>query len=234
MHKTASVGLSLLLTSGFVACSGNSSSPVAPSAFGSGGGATTITGTAHTAGTSAALSLGQLSHEGDDGPLEVCVVGSEVCAPADASGHFELVGDFVGDVQLQFSGSGHEVVVTVHDVQPGQTITVTVTLNGHTGTIDVESRQGGDERVALCHVEGNGNYHRIEVSPSAVDAHEAHGDGYPPGGDGDPPGEVPGTDPPLFFDDDCNILGPEIDIEKATNGEDADQGSGRRFRLAIP
>ena len=36
MHKTASLGLSLLVASGFVACSGNSNSPVSPSAFPSG------------------------------------------------------------------------------------------------------------------------------------------------------------------------------------------------------
>jgi hypothetical protein len=215
----------VLMAMGLVAC--NSGSPASPSAFPSGGGATAIAGTAHTAGPATGLSFGSLSHDGSDGPLEVCVVDTDVCAVADASGQFELVGDFAGDVQLHFSGDGHDVIMTIHDVQPGQRITVTVTLNGHTGTLDVESRERVGERIALCHVEGNGSYHRIEVSLSAEEDHLDHGDGHPSG-------EVPGTDPALFFDDDCNVLGPEIDIEKSTNGEDADRGSGPKIPVGDP
>ena len=226
MHKTASLGLSLLVASGFVACSGNSNSPVSPSAFPSGGGATTITGTARPMGA-AALSFGSLANAGNDGAVEVCVVGSDVCAVADASGRFEVVGDFVGDVQLRFSGAGQDFAVTVYDVQPGQTITVTVSLNGQSGTLQVESREGGDttenaeddEKIRLCHLEGNGDYHPIVVSVSAKEDHLLHGDGYPLA-------DVPGTEPVLSFDNDCNVLGPDVDIEKFTNGKDADEAPG--------
>ena len=136
MHKMASFGLSVLVATGFVACSGNSTSPVSPSAFPSGGGATTIAGTAHTAGTTAALSFGQLSHTGGDGPVDVCVLGADLCAVADESGYFELIGNLVGDLQLRFSSADHDVVATIHDVQLGQTIRVTVSLNGQSGTLD--------------------------------------------------------------------------------------------------
>ena len=224
MKRVANLSVGLFAAVGFVACSGDSGSPAAPSAFPSGAGTTTIAGTAHSAGASAALGLGDLSHSESSGPLEVCVVGTETCAVADVTGYFELVDDFVNDVQLHFSGDGHDVVVTIHDVQPGQTVTVTVTLNGHTATLDVESQQDAGERIALCHREGNGQYHRIEVASSAV---EAHGDGYPLK-------EVPGTEPPLLFDADCRILGPQVDIEKTTNGEDADRGTGPKVLVGDP
>lgn len=150
------------------------------------------------------------------------MLGTDACATADGSGRFELSGDFSGDIQLSFSGAGQDVVVTLHDVQPGQTITVTVALSGTTGTLDVESREGGDSargpKVTLCHLEGNGGYHPIEVDPSAEDAHVGHGDGYPEM-------LLPGSTV-LLFDENCAVLGPEVDIEKFTNGEDADRAPG--------
>ena len=217
MHKMASFGLSVLVAAGFVAC--NSTSPVSPSAFPSGGGATTITGTAHTAGATAALSFGQLSHAGGDDPVEVCVVGADLCAVADESGYFELVGNLVGDLRLRFSSDDHDVVVTIHDVQLGQTIRVTVSLNGQSGTLEVDSREGGDtDNVPLCHLEGNGDFHLIQVNASALRA-EDHGDGYPEEA-------VPGTEPVLYFDNNCDVLRPDVEIEKLTNGRDADEAPG--------
>ena len=157
------------------------------------------------------------------------MVGTDASVNADGSGRFEISGDFVGDVQLSFTGAGHNVVVTVQDVQPGQTITVTVSLSGDTGTVDVESRQDGDavgdSKVPVCHLEGNGTYHLIEISPSAVQAHLDHDDLLP----GDP---VPGTDG-LIFGEDCTF-GPEVDIEKFTNGEDADETAGPSIPVGDP
>ena len=104
-------------------------------------------------------------------------------------------------------------MVTVHDVQPGQTITVTVSLNYDTGTLDVESRHGGDGlheyKVWLCHLEGNGSYHLIEVDDSATDDHMAHGD----------------VDPvDLRFDDDnCGLV--EIEIEIGDEIEEPEDGN---------
>ena len=40
---------------------------------------------------------------------------------------------------------------------------------------------------------------------------------------------MPGSDPKVDFDADCGIPGPAIDIEKSTNDEDADRGSGPRM-----
>ena len=218
MRRILGLGVSLLLAGGLVACSGNSGSPASPSSVPSGG-STTINGTAQTSATATPL-FGE--QRVNNNTLQVCVVGTDACVNADGAGRFELSGDFSGDIQLRFSGAGQDVVVTLHDVQPGQTITVTVALNGRTGTVDVESREGGDSvngpKVSLCHLEGNGSYHRIEVSPSAESAHLRHGDGYPEE-------LLPGSTI-LVFDADCAVLGPDVDIEKSTNGEDADRAPG--------
>ena len=53
-------------------------------------------------------------------------------------------------------------------------------------------------KADVCHAEGNGSFHLINISGRAVGAHLAHGDGLP----GDP---VPG-DPSSVFGDACEIL----------------------------
>jgi uncharacterized repeat protein (TIGR01451 family) len=117
----------------------------------------------------------------------------------------------------------------VYDVGLGDTVTVLVTLEDEdTATVEVLSHETADaERVSICHREGNGSYHLIEISADAVEAHERHGDGHP-GLD------VPGTDGVLTFSEDCSVLGPQVDIEKSTNGEDADRGAGPRVAVGDP
>jgi hypothetical protein len=58
------------------------------------------------------------------------------------------------------------------------------------------------DKVDVCHLEGNGSYHLINVSENALPAHLAHGDALP----GDP---VPGM-PGYVFDDACNAVAEPI------------------------
>ena len=89
-------------------------------------------------------------------------------------------------------------------------------------TNDFEHDEGTDDqhtaKVDVCHRRGNGRFHKINISENAVPAHLAHGDALP----GDP---VP-TDETQLFDEDCGTLAPGIEIEKATNSEDADAAPG--------
>ena len=57
---------------------------------------------------------------------------------------------------------------------------------------------GKPAKVDVCHTEGNGSFHLINVSSNALPAHIAHGDAQP--GDG-----VPG-DPTKEFDDVCGLV----------------------------
>lgn len=54
------------------------------------------------------------------------------------------------------------------------------------------------EKVDVCHIEGNGSYHLINISENALPAHLGHGDALP----GDP---VPG-EPGMVFDASCTAV----------------------------
>jgi hypothetical protein len=64
--------------------------------------------------------------------------------------------------------------------------------------LPVLSVGAGGIKVDVCHNEGNGTYHLINISDNAFDSHVAHGDASP----GDP---VPGMDG-YVFDDACNVV----------------------------
>ena len=53
-------------------------------------------------------------------------------------------------------------------------------------------------KVDVCHLEGNGSYHLININGNALSAHLNHGDGQP----GDP---VPGLDGKVFAED-CSVI----------------------------
>jgi hypothetical protein len=55
-------------------------------------------------------------------------------------------------------------------------------------------------RVSVCHMEGNGSYHLIEVSKMAVPAHRRHGDALP----GEPVPDAEG----FVFGSDCGLEEP--------------------------
>lgn len=74
--------------------------------------------------------------------------------------------------------------------------TSSVEAQGEPKVSSVEA-QGGP-KVSLCHREGNGSYHHIEVSSRAEDAHRAHGDAPPFA-------PVPGQ-PGKFFNEACEVV----------------------------
>ena len=148
MNRATVLGVSVSLAIGLSACSGDSGSPTSPSASLSGG-ATTISGTALAEGgatsSSQRTSLSTRTFGGLDTPddLRVCVVGTDVCVGVGESGTFELNGDLEGDVELHITGRGQDVHVTVNDVRSGETVVVSIRLNGDHGSLHVESRRGG-------------------------------------------------------------------------------------------
>lgn len=121
-----------------------------------------------------------------------------------------------GDVQLQFQGTGVNATVQVNGVGSNELIEILISVNGGTATIVDEART--DHKVSICHRTGTGAYNPISVSASAEPAHRAHGDAKI----GEP---VPGQTT-LVFDEQCRAVGAAVDIEKATNGQDADSAPG--------
>jgi hypothetical protein len=155
--------------------------------------------------------------------LTAQVMGTNLSSAVSDAGAFEIAGVPSGSVRLQFRNSAVNATANVADVKADQRIQLRVQVTSTSAVIVEESREG---KVSLCHAEGNGSYHLIDVSESAEAAHRAHGDGKI----GDPvPGQTGKT-----FDSDCRPVGPSIDIEKSTNGDDADSAPGPSILVGAP
>ena len=190
-------------------CGGDGRSPLHPSQTGaviSG----TFTGPAGSASTASAGSARTIRPAAS--PFEgltVTVVGSNLSTVVGADGHFQISGVSGATVRLQFTGNGINATITINNVSDDQFIEIQIQVSGGSIEIVDELRTG---KVSLCHAEGNGSYHQIDVSESAEDAHRAHGDAEI----GEP---VPGR-PFMIFDANCRATGPSVEIDKTTNGDD--------------
>lgn len=155
--------------------------------------------------------------------LTVRVIGTTLSATVGDAGLFRLTEVPAGTIRLQFQSADVDATAELPDVFGNQIIQLQVQVSGRTAVVVSDLREG---KVELCHAEGNGSYHAVTVSESAESAHRAHGDGTI----GDPvPGRVGMT-----FDDGCRPAGPAIEIEKATNGDDADSGPGPEVVIGEP
>ena len=202
-----------LLTSLCLAVAACGGSPTGPDSSGGSGGAT-IAGTAAIA--SANKSVNTLSGVPAAG-LTVTVAGSNLSTTTNGSGYFQITGVPSGNVRLQFRQSGVDASAEVPNVGGQQLVTIEVQVSGSTATIVSDTRS--ESKVSLCHkTEGSHGYHMITVAPEAEPAHRDHGDAKPTE-------RVPGTQAQVF-DQTCQAVGPAVDIEKYTNGDDADSGSG--------
>jgi hypothetical protein len=152
--------------------------------------------------------------------VTVRITGTSLSTVVDDSGNFVLSDVPAGNVHLQFSSDTLNGAADVNNVTTGQFVQLQIQVNGPSVVVLSDERS---QKISICHTEGTGDYHLIDISDSAEAAHRAHGDGKI----GEP---VPGQ-PGKIFDSSCRPVGPAVDIEKSTNGEDADNAPGPQIPL---
>jgi len=105
--------------------------------------------------------------------------------------------------------------VSLSNVKDQETIDLRVAIAGGTATVQSEVRGNGAGKLVLCHREGNGGYHPIDVSVNAERAHRAHGDATP--------GEPVPADPTRVFDAACGVIPP---VDSGGTGSDVEKDRG--------
>lgn len=146
----AAIFLLTLLASGAAAC--GSSSPSSPSELNSqsnlGGGATIngfINGSAVPGLTSSGAGLAALSPSA----LTVEVVGTAITAPVRPNGSFVLTDVPAGDIQLHFTGTGTDAMLTVSGVNGGDELRMKVEVNGNSAVLQEISRKDRTNKIEI-------------------------------------------------------------------------------------
>lgn len=197
-------------------CGGNS--PAAPSGNSAAGSTAVIAGVVSGTGGASGLNASASGFTTAASPMAgmtVRVTGTDKSAVVGSGGEFQLPDVPAGKVELQFKSESVNASTTLPNVGANQYIQIQVQVTATTAVVVGDTREG---KVTLCHAEGNGTYHSISISESAESSHRAHGDGKV---DDAVPGQAL-----KYFDESCKPVGPSIDIEKYTNGDDADSAPG--------
>lgn len=191
-----------------VACGGGPAGPAGTNSSGA-----TIAG---TAGIASGKNTIRDSINAPAAGVTVTVSGTNLSAVTNAAGYFQLTGVPSGNVRLQFRQSDIDATADLTNVTGQQLVTIEVQLSGSSAVIVSDTRS--EDKVTMCHRTDGHGYHSITIDPSAEPAHRAHGDAKANE-------RVPGTQLQTF-DQNCQPVGPKVELEKRTNGDDADSAPG--------
>ncbi len=143
LRRLDSFLLALGLALGAAACGSNAASPTAPGASAGPAGAT-LQGTVVGGVAGASTGPGSVHGLSTKAGIKVSVTGTSLVTMTDSSGKFVLTGVPAGPVELHFEGSGVNARLTISGLTPGQTLTITVNVNGGQATLEPEDEGGVD------------------------------------------------------------------------------------------
>jgi Domain of unknown function (DUF5666) len=139
------LAIAFVLLAMVIAGCGGSSNPATPT-----NPTSSPTSGAVITGTVLGSSVGARAADSTGGGMTVSVVGTNITVTVGLTGQFTIPGVPAGDITLKFHGVGGDATVTVTQVTQGETINITVTIQGTTATAETETR----ESSGLMQVEG--------------------------------------------------------------------------------
>jgi hypothetical protein len=137
--------LALLTASFTLTACGGGSTPTEPSSPGGPPASTPVTSGATVTGLISGGTTASGSREGvattrGTTVTTIAVVGTSISTSADATGRFTLSGVPAGAAQLRFTGPGTDATVAIGEVRAGDTVTLTVAVNGAAAAVLDDSR----------------------------------------------------------------------------------------------
>ena len=85
--------------------------------------------------------------------IRITIAGTNITVDVRGDGTFTLKNAPSGNVVLQITGPGVNATISLNDLQTGQTVTITVNVNGVTADIDSDRRSKGSEEQLEGRVE---------------------------------------------------------------------------------
>jgi hypothetical protein len=141
--KRLAIALSLVFAA--AAC-GGSSTPTGPDPA-VGGSTSSSTGTIHGTVAGGATASTTSNTTGAGAGLTVTIEGTNISATVNGAGQFALSNVPAGTpIVLRFNGVGANAQINVGNVNPGQTMTITVVVAGDTAQLE-EKTQGSDKEI---------------------------------------------------------------------------------------
>jgi len=132
--------------------------------------ATTPTSSASGAtirGTVLGGSVSARSADSTGGGMTVSVVGTNITVSVSLTGQFTITGVPAGDIKLKFHGVSGDAEITVTQVTQGETITLTITIQGTVATTETEVREDGQQNTVQVEgrIEGTS---AVGVTPKTI------------------------------------------------------------------
>lgn len=131
-----------------VACGGRPGSPTGPSALSGSDGPAAVTGATIQGQVQSGTAMMAATTGASVAGLTVTVVGTSISTTISGTGQFTLTGVPAGSKDLNFTGPGVNVTISITPVQGTETISITVKIEGNKAEVETEAHDNhGDAEL---------------------------------------------------------------------------------------